>query len=80
MLEGIPELAEIVFEMPVKRGYPSGMGGMRDIVNSPKFATGVGLLKYAANKLAERNHRAGSGDGVGRRMKDAMSAWIKDLF
>jgi cell division ATPase FtsA len=56
------------------------MGGMRDIVNSPKFATGVGLLKYAAAKIAAKGHRAGAGDGVGRRMKDAMTGWIKDLF
>jgi cell division protein FtsA len=80
MLEGMPELAEVVFEMPVKRGYPSGMGGMRDIVNSPKFATGVGLLKYAANKMAARGHRTITGDGVGRRMKDTVTGWIKDLF
>ena len=80
MLEGMPELAEIIFEMPVKRGYPSGMGGMRDIVNSPKYATGVGLLKYAANKLAAKNGRPSSGDRMGRRLKDAMTGWIKDLF
>lgn len=80
MLEGMPELAEMVFEMPVKRGYPVGMGGMRDIVNSPKFATGVGLLKYAANKLAAKNHRSHAGEGMGRRTIDAMAGWIKDLF
>jgi cell division protein FtsA len=80
MLEGMPELAEMVFEMPVKRGYPSGLGGMRDIVNSPKFATGVGLLKYAARKMAEKAHRNHAGDGMGRRMKDVMSGWLRDLF
>ena len=80
MLEGMPELAEMIFEMPVKRGYPSGMGGMRDIVNSPKYATGVGLLKYAANKMAAKNLRSHSGEGVGRRVRDVMSGWIKDLF
>ena len=80
MLEGMPELAELVFEMPVKRGYPSGMGGMRDVVNSPKFATGVGLLKYAANKMAAKNHRSHVGEGVGSRMRHMMTGWIKDLF
>jgi cell division protein FtsA len=80
LLEGMPELAELVFEMPVKRGYPSGMGGMRDIVNSPKFATGVGLLKYAANKMAAKNYRSHMGEGVGRRMADMMTGWFKDLF
>lgn len=80
LLEGMPELAEMVFEMPVKRGYPGGMGGMRDIVNSPRFATGVGLLKYAANKMAAKNHRSHMGDGVGQRMRHMMNGWFKDLF
>lgn len=80
MLEGMPELSELVFDMPVKRGYPYGMGGMRDIVNSPKYATGVGLLKYAANKLQAKGHRSHLGEGVGRRVKEAMAGWLKDLF
>ncbi|MGZ3710280.1 MAG: cell division protein FtsA [Bdellovibrionota bacterium] len=80
LLEGMPELAELVFEMPVKRGYPSGMGGMRDIVNSPKYATGVGLLKYAANKMAAKNHRSHMGEGVGQRVRHMMNGWFKDLF
>ncbi|MGZ6311431.1 MAG: cell division protein FtsA, partial [Bdellovibrionota bacterium] len=45
LLEGMPELAEFVFEMPVKRGLPQNIGGLRDVVNSPKFATGVGLIR-----------------------------------
>lgn len=80
LLEGMPELSEMVFEMPVKRGYPHGMGGMRDIVNSPKYATGVGLLKYAANKMATKGYRSNMGDGVGRRVRDVMTGWLKDLF
>lgn len=80
LLEGMPELAELVFEMPVKRGYPFGMGGMRDIVNSPKHATGVGLLKYAARKLAEKGARNHTGDSIGIRVKDSMSRWLKDIF
>lgn len=80
MLEGMPELAEMVFDMPVKRGYPYGMGGMRDIVNSPKYATGVGLLKYAANKMQAKGHRYHAGEGVGKRMREVMSGWLKDIF
>jgi len=80
MLEGMPEMAEMVFDMPVKRGYPFGMGGMRDIVNSPKFATGVGLLKYAAKQLTKQG-RFGASEGRNyRRVRDSMTSWIKDLF
>ena len=49
------ELAEMVFEMPVKLGVPQEIGGLRDVVNSPKYATGVGLLKFGArNALKSR--------------------------
>ncbi len=81
LLEGMPELSEMVFDMPVKRGYPFGMGGLRDIVNSPKFATGVGLLKYAAKKMQARQGRANTGENrTYRKVRDVMNNWIKDLF
>ncbi|MBI2605858.1 MAG: cell division protein FtsA [Deltaproteobacteria bacterium] len=59
ILEGMPELAEFIFDMPVKRGMPLGLGGLKDVVNSPKFATAVGLLRYMANKTAGRAKGAG---------------------
>ncbi|NUM88369.1 MAG: cell division protein FtsA [Bdellovibrionales bacterium] len=81
MLEGMPELAEMVFDMPVKRGYPAGMGGLRDIVNSPKFATGVGLLKFAAKKIQQQQHRSAQSEGrAARRVREVMGGWIRDLF
>ncbi len=81
MLDGMPELAEMVFDMPVKRGYPAGMGGLRDIVNSPKFATGVGLLKYAAKKIQQQQHRNSQSEGrAARRVREVMGNWIRDLF
>jgi cell division protein FtsA len=79
LLEGMPELAEFVFEMPVKRGIPQGIGGLRDVVNSPKFATGVGLLKYGARNglksrfpIREKN--------IYDKVRGSMRTWIKDLF
>jgi cell division protein FtsA len=49
ILDGITELAEHVFNMPVRRGYPTGVGGLTDVVNSPMYATGVGLVIYGSN-------------------------------
>lgn len=80
LLEGMPELAEMVLEMPVKRGYPFGMGGMRDIVNSPKFATGVGLLKYAAKKLSAKSARNAISEVSYKRLREGLTGWIKDFF
>lgn len=79
LLEGMPELAEFIFEMPVKRGVPQNIGGLRDVVNSPKFATGVGLLQHGARSgtkskfpIRERN--------IYDKVRGSMRSWIKDLF
>ena len=45
-LEGMVELAESVFSLPVRRGYPIGVGGLVDVVNNPIYATGVGLILH----------------------------------
>ena len=50
-MEGLLELAEAVFQMPVRLGLPQHVIGMDEVVNNPIHATGVGLLIYA------RQHR-----------------------
>jgi cell division protein FtsA len=47
ILEGMPEIAEQIFDLPIRRGVPLGVGGLADHVNSPTFATSVGLVLYA---------------------------------
>lgn len=79
LLEGMPELAEFVFEMPVKRGLPQNIGGLRDIVNSPKFATGVGLIKYGARHL-QRSKFPIREKNIYDKVRGSMRSWIKDLF
>jgi cell division protein FtsA len=46
-MEGVIELAEEIFHMPVRLGAPQGIRGLSDIVNNPIYSTGVGLLMYA---------------------------------
>ena len=48
LMAGVSELAEQVFEMPVRLGVPSGLGGLSANVQDPRFATGVGLVLHAA--------------------------------
>jgi cell division protein FtsA len=45
-MEGLIELAEEVFHMPVRLGVPQGISGLVDVVKNPIHATGVGLLLY----------------------------------
>ncbi|MCP9453538.1 MAG: cell division protein FtsA [Nitrospira sp.] len=62
LLEGMPDAAEKVLKLPARRGGPSGVGGLRDIVSHPAYATGVGLLLHA-RRYAEDLESAGLRNG-----------------
>lgn len=53
-MEGVVELAEEIFHMPVRLGAPQNVIGLSDIVNNPIYSTGVGLLKYALKQQGEQ--------------------------
>ncbi len=48
-LEGTAEVAEQVLGLPTRRGYPTRVGGLVDVVKSPAYSTGVGLVVYGAS-------------------------------
>ncbi len=79
ILPGMPELAEQIFNLPVRRGVPLDIGGLIDVVNSPIYATGVGLVKYGSRNLQTRNFSVTEEnifDKVVRRMKE----WFGEFF
>jgi cell division protein FtsA len=79
ILPGMPELAEQIFNLPVRRGVPQGIGGLTDVVNSPIYATGVGLVKYGSRNLKAHKFMIGQEnlfDKVVRRMR----AWFSEFF
>ena len=49
-MEGVVELAEEIFHMPVSIGKPKGITGLLDIVRNPIYSTAVGLLMFAAEQ------------------------------
>jgi cell division protein FtsA len=62
ILEGLPEIAEQIFDLPIRRGYPSGVGGLADHVSNPSYATAVGLGIYAhRNRVGEAARPVGAG-------------------
>ncbi len=79
ILPGMPELAEQIFDLPVRRGSPQGIGGLIDVVNSPIYATGVGLVIYGSRNQQIENFSIGQEkvfDKVMRRMKE----WFGEFF
>ncbi len=53
-LEGILELGEQLFKMPVRRGVPVNISGPENVMTEPEYATGVGLVVYGAGKMYGR--------------------------
>ncbi len=48
LLANMVDLAEQIFDLPVRIGYPRHVDGVTDLVNTPQCATGVGLILYGA--------------------------------
>jgi cell division protein FtsA len=72
-MEGVIDLAEEIFHMPVRLGAPQYIRGLTDIVNNPIYSTGVGLLLYAM-KQQQLGTRTGSG---GRDSQASFFAKVK---
>ncbi len=78
-MQGMVELGEEIFHMPVRLGMPHYAGGLADVVRTPRFATGVGLLLFAMEQQrreeAARFQSASFGDVLGK-----MKAWFQGNF
>ncbi len=81
LLDGIEELAEEILQVPIRVGTPRNIVGMVDIVNSPKFATGVGLVCFGAKGLASGRHpRFTNERNLFSRTLERMKEWFSDYF
>jgi cell division protein FtsA len=80
-LDGIIELAEDVFELPVRRGIPGSVTGLVDVVRNPVYATGVGLSMHSSkdHRFARPRFRMREGS-VFRKMRDRMVSWFREFF
>ncbi len=72
LLEGLEEVAEEIFDLPVRRGEPSGLGGLMDRVRTPDYSTAVGLLQYGREALLDQ--------GPNKDRKRGLFGKIKDIF
>jgi cell division protein FtsA len=82
LLPGINEVAEQIFDMPVRQGNPSGAEGLMPPTSGAQYATAVGMALYGAKHQKKPGHRLPltiphSGlRGVGGRVK----AWFSEMF
>ena len=70
ILEGVPEIADQIFDLPIRRACPLAVGGLTDHVNNPAFATAVGLVMYAhRNQLIDHKRSIGPISRVADRLR-----------
>jgi cell division protein FtsA len=80
ILDGMPEIAEQIFDLPIRRGYPGSVGGLADHVNSPTFATGVGLVLYGFRNALSETARAPIGAGALVRVAGRLRGLFREFF
>jgi len=78
-IEGLVELAEEVFHMPVRLGVPQYVTGLVDVVRNPIYSTGVGLLLFGHQNRDQRSLEGGLGKGL-RGVWDRMKGWFQGNF
>jgi cell division protein FtsA len=79
MLAGMVELGEEVFHLPVRIGVPAYVGGLADVVRSPRYATAVGLLLDGREQYLRAELAREQGKGLGN-VGEKMKQWFKANF
>ncbi len=71
-MEGVIDLAEEIFNMPVRLGVPQHVSGLVDVVRNPIHATGVGLLLFGNANQGEQKEfmKESSKTAIWQRMRD----------
>lgn len=69
LMEGLQDAAEHYLGLPIRRGAPRHIGGLMDVVNSPIYATGVGLVLYGAENQEDAPRKFMSGGVMNRFWK-----------
>ncbi|HON85547.1 MAG TPA: cell division protein FtsA, partial [Syntrophorhabdaceae bacterium] len=84
-LEGIVELSENIFNLQTRIGFPTGVGGLVDVVNNPIYATGVGLLICGYKNPGVKKSKFEKGRAIkkiytGPNILKRMKEWFKEIF
>ena len=80
-MEGVVDLAEEVFHMPVRLGVPQYVGGLKGVVQNPIFSTGVGLVLYGARCHEGKQYVQNPGASVGvKGAWSKMKSWFQGNF
>jgi len=79
LLPGMVEMGEDVMGMPARLGVPMHVGGLVDVISSPIYATGVGLVLYGM-KRQEKNFFRIREDNIFGKVRGRMVDWLSEFF
>jgi len=79
-MEGVIDLAEEVFHVPVRLGVPGNVSGLVDVVRNPIYATGVGLLLYGSKQQSELRREGRHGNWANKNLWQRMRSWFQGNF
>lgn len=79
LLANMVDLAEQIFDVPVRIGYPRKVGGLSDMVATPQFSTGLGLIFFGMKNESSRRFTE-SGKGLFGKLTGRMRAWFGSTF
>lgn len=78
-MEGAAELAEEIFHMPVRVGYPQSIEGLAEIVRNPVYSTAVGLLLYGIRHGGDLHH-SGRSRTPDTSLWSRITQWVRESF
>jgi cell division protein FtsA len=79
LLPGAVEMAEQILAMPVRLGTPTHIAGLLDVISTPIYAAGVGLVLYGM-KRQDRVFLRFRDDRILAKVKHRMSDWLSEFF
>ena len=74
-MQGMVELGEEIFHLPVRLGIPKYVGGLSDVVKTPRMATGVGLLLYGLEHFKNNEETRKQSNSFGDLL-EKMKSWF----
>ncbi|MDH4183915.1 MAG: cell division protein FtsA [Nitrospinota bacterium] len=80
IMQGAPELAEAIFDMPVRMGTPRGIKGLVDLVNGPMYATAVGLVIHGHRMERSGQSRGYSRSGAFNKALEKVKCWAAEFI
>ncbi|MGB2990896.1 MAG: cell division FtsA domain-containing protein, partial [Candidatus Zixiibacteriota bacterium] len=77
LMEGVVELAERIFDVPVRTGKPTGVSGLEEKVSNPIYSTGVGLILYGWEQFKEGSSGGRlKAKGLFRKVKNMLTQYL----